>query len=194
MWRDITVAAIVLLVTSGLGLATNYLREKPLPLIRQAVLPADDPEANPTGQIAATAQEPASDAMQGGSAEDSGQSPPPRKGIALIDEVLHHLALGTAYFIDAREAHEYAEGHLRGALNLPSSAIYQNIDSIVGLVPPDGRVIVYCGGGQCEASHNVTDALRRDFGFTNVVIYEKGWEEVSQSGKFGDYIVGGDQP
>ena len=37
------------------------------------------------------------------------------------DFVLNHLANRTAFFIDARAHHEYVEGHLSGAINLPST-------------------------------------------------------------------------
>ncbi|MFQ5430533.1 MAG: rhodanese-like domain-containing protein [Phycisphaerae bacterium] len=127
---------------------------------------------------------------------DAPEAPPrARPGFILIDDVLSALADGSARFIDAREARDYDEGHLRGAIHLPSSAIYKNIDNVFNLgVMADDRVIVYCGGGECEASHNVADELRRSFNFTNVLIYEKGWEEIESSGRFNDYIETGGQP
>lgn len=127
--------------------------------------------------------------------EDSAKTDDPchpsksKPGFVLIDCVLNHIADGTATFIDAREAHDYEESRLRGAYHLPSSAIYDNIEGLYGIgVMEDNMVIVYCGGGNCEASHNVADALRNDFDFTNVVIYENGWEEVEASGRFNEYI------
>jgi rhodanese-related sulfurtransferase len=111
------------------------------------------------------------------------------------DAVIEHLANGTACFIDARERDDYDEGHLRGAVSLPSSAIYDNIEDVLGAIPPDSLVIVYCGGDGCEASHSVADALRRDYMYTNVHIHEKGWEEIeSRADEFGEYMVEGEEP
>ncbi|MCG8405888.1 MAG: rhodanese-like domain-containing protein [Phycisphaerales bacterium] len=115
-----------------------------------------------------------------------------KPGFVLIDCVLEHLANGTATFIDARESHDYDESRLLRAYHLPSSAIYDSIEGLYGIgVLEDQMLIIYCGGGNCEASHNVADALRNDFNFTNVFIYEKGWEEVEASGRFGEYIETG---
>jgi|CXWL01.1.fsa_nt_gi rhodanese-related sulfurtransferase len=110
------------------------------------------------------------------------------------DFVLDHLTNRTAFFIDARAHHEYVEGHLSGAISLPSDVIYKEINRILDVVPVVGKVIVYCGGGQCEASHNVANALRRDFGFTDVAIYENGWEEVFTSARFKQHIAAGEDP
>ena len=121
-------------------------------------------------------------------------APQVKPGFILIDEVLEGLVSGTAHFIDAREANDFEDGHIRGAVHLPSSAIFKNIDHVYEMgVDPTGKVIVYCGGGNCEASHNVADALRRDFAFDNVLIYENGWEEVEVSGRFEEFIeIGGE--
>lgn len=112
--------------------------------------------------------------------------------VAEIDCVLKHLGDQTAYLIDAREDGDYNEARLVGAIHIPSSAIYDNIENVMAVVPTkQDMLIVYCGGGQCEASKNVGIVLR-DFEYTNVWLYEKGWEEVEASGKFGDYIeIGG---
>lgn len=129
----------------------------------------------------------------GGDLPTSQPTTPP--GMIAIDEVLADLAAGSAHFIDAREEHDYQEGHIRGAILLPSSAIYERIDDVYGAgVSPEGKVIVYCGGGDCEASHNVADELRRSFGFTHVLVYENGWAEVESSGRFAEFISVGDEP
>lgn len=120
----------------------------------------------------------------------------PEEGTIQIDAVLEHLANGTAIFVDAREQNDFDESRLRGAVFVPASDIYQNVDNnllATGALVTN-TVIVYCGGGTCEASHNVADALRRDYQFENVLIYTNGWEEIESSGRFGDYIVVGAEP
>lgn len=108
--------------------------------------------------------------------------------VAELEFVLKHLANGTAFIVDARESGDFDSSHLTGAIHLPSSDIYGNIENVTAMVPlMDQLIIVYCGGGQCEASKNVGQVLR-DFNYSNVWLYENGWEEVEASGKFGDYI------
>ncbi|MCA9256316.1 MAG: rhodanese-like domain-containing protein [Phycisphaerales bacterium] len=112
--------------------------------------------------------------------------------VAEIECVLRHLADRDATIVDAREQHDYDEARLAGAIHVPSSAVYDNMDNLMAVVPvQDSLIIVYCGGGNCEASKNVGIVLR-DFGFTNVLLYENGWEEIEASGRFGDFIeIGG---
>lgn len=204
MWRDGLVALVILAGGAAAALAANALREKPLPLIRRDLQSLKvSPKTNAADQGAKDAAAAENDGQRDiANAADAMPSSPAdapvaREGpvkIITADAVIEHLTNGTAFFIDAREHHEYEEGHLQGAINLPSSAIYQQIDNVLSVVPADQAVVVYCGGGQCEASHNVADALVRDFGFINVSIYEKGWEEVTASGRFADRIHRGDQP
>jgi rhodanese-related sulfurtransferase len=112
--------------------------------------------------------------------------------VARIDCVLQHLGDRTAYIIDAREDGDFNEAHLMGAIHLPSSAIYDNIQNVMAVVPgKQDLIIVYCGGGHCEASKNVGLVLR-EFDYRNVWLYEQGWEEVESSNRFGDFIeIGG---
>lgn len=196
MLRDLGLCVIIVAVSSTLAVATNLLRERPLTWIREKLPESAAPATvRPTAQTADEAARGASDARPAKlDGETSEATSGAVQGVVMIDEVLEALATGSAYFIDAREPHEYAKGYLRGALHLPSSAIYQNIEGVLAVVPMDARVIVYCGGGQCEASHNVKDALRRDFGYSDVVIYEKGWEEAVSSDRFGDYLILEGQP
>ncbi len=116
--------------------------------------------------------------------------------IVPVDTVLEHLANQTARFIDARALGDYEEGHLYGSLHVPSTSIYESVEqNVLGVgVFEEDLVIVYCGGGDCEASHDVKDVLVNDFNFSNVEVFKAGWEAVESSEKFGDYIVTGSEP
>lgn len=46
--------------------------------------------------------------------------------------------------LDVREPHEYAAGHLEGAVNVPLSELRRRVDEI----PRDREVWVYCAAGQ----------------------------------------------
>jgi rhodanese-related sulfurtransferase len=164
--------AIILFISSAASVATNHMRAKPVtwfpddmprPIIKPTATLPGDGSGGPTTQVAA--------------------------GELTADAVLKHLTEGTAAFVDAREPHEFEEGHLRGSIHLPSSAVHANIDRVMSL-PQDRLVIIYCTGGECEASHAVQKAMA-EYGFTNVVIYSRGWEEIISCGKFGENIETG---
>ena len=176
MHRHLLTAILILIVGSTVAALTNITWHK-MDWLRRPIAPPQSP----------TQPNVNSDVLPGQPA-----TPP---GMITIDQVLADLAAGSAHFIDAREEHDYQEGHIRGAVLLPSSAIYERIDDVYGAgVSPEGKVIVYCGGGDCDASHNVADELRRSFGFTHVLIYENGWTEVESSGRFAEFISVGDEP
>lgn len=179
MHRHLLTAILILIAGSAAAVLANLTWHKLDWLRRPLAPPMTQP--SPTQPIA------------GGDVPTSQPAIPP--GMIAIDEVLADLAAGTAHFIDAREEHDYQEGHIRGAVHLPSSAIYERIDDVYGAgVSPEDKVIVYCGGGDCEASHNVVDELRRSFGFTHVLVYNNGWAEVESSGRFAEFISVGDEP
>ncbi|MBN2560712.1 MAG: rhodanese-like domain-containing protein [Phycisphaerae bacterium] len=112
---------------------------------------------------------------------------------ALTIELVHeYWRSETARFVDAREEREYVEGHLLGSTFLPASAVYERIESVTTMIQPDEKVIVFCAGNGCEAAHIVADVLQNDFHYTDVLVYEGGWEEILSSGKFNDCLVVGE--
>lgn len=84
-----------------------------------------------------------------------------------------------AFIIDARRSDQFAKGHIPGATNIYASEFAQNIPK-VGALPKDRLIVVYCDGGACELSHQLTADLKA-FGFTNVKIFSGGWEEWGES-------------
>ncbi len=59
-----------------------------------------------------------------------------------IDELAVHVA-GGARLIDVREPHEYAAGHVPGALSIPLAAVGDHLDDFRG----DGATYVICQAG-----------------------------------------------
>ena len=57
--------------------------------------------------------------------------------------------------VDVRGPGSYADGHVPGALNVPSSSI--DADVAAGL--PDGLIVVYCWGPGCNGAHRAAAAL-----------------------------------
>ena len=160
---------IIVLITSGIGVAVNEMRTT-TKIRPSAFVSAPKPEpAPPTGTGAASVT-----------------SQPVDPNTIVFDDVLKTYQSGISYIIDARKPEAYAKGHIKNAINLPSTAIFENIDFVIRNVPSTELVIVYCDGGNCEASHTVADALRNQFGFVNVKVYVKGWEELMTSPHFAE--------
>ena len=83
----------------------------------------------------------------------------------------HTLAGPTAaapLLLDVREPHEFAAGHLPGAVNLPLS----QLDARAAEVPATGAVVVYCQGGTRSAQ--AVARLQAGFGLGNLRSLEGG--------------------
>lgn len=76
-------------------------------------------------------------------------------------DLVRGLVENNAYIIDVRERGEYANGHIKSAVNIPLSEIRQRINEI----PKDKPVYLHCRTGQ--RSYNATLALQ-NLGFNNV--------------------------
>lgn len=91
-------------------------------------------------------------------------------------------ASGAALFIDARTRREYREGHLEGAIHLPFEAFLSSgRPDVLDFMPPEIPYFVYCGGGDCDASHKVREMLET-FGYFDVEVFEPGWPAIEEHG------------
>ena len=78
-------------------------------------------------------------------------------------------------FMDARDASHHAEGNIPGSINIDVQDFQANIPKVIGL-PREQPVVVYCGGGNCDLSHELANNLFA-LGFKKVFVYTGGWEE-----------------
>jgi rhodanese-related sulfurtransferase len=80
--------------------------------------------------------------------------------------------------VDVREAEDYRNGHLPGAVSIPRGALEMNIDDHT--TDEDRPVILYCGGG----SRGALSALSlQQMGYKNVkslVGGFRGWKEAER--------------
>lgn len=86
------------------------------------------------------------------------------------------------FWIDVRTAEEYAQGHIKGAINIPYEEIGGQISSITGDVDSDVRV--YCRTGR--RSGIAKDTLQ-GMGYANV-INEGGYEDLLKRKQAGEAI------
>lgn len=86
------------------------------------------------------------------------------------------MTAGGVLVIDVREAGEYAEGHIEGAINIPLRTLSQNLDK----VPTDRQVFVYCKSG-----HRAGMALASlgMLGYDNVTSFPPGWNGWTEAGE-----------
>ena len=89
-----------------------------------------------------------------------------------------------AYFVDARHEEEFNAGRIQYAAWLPatlfdtdSERAYAAVDSM----PPDATVIIYCVGGECDASKN-TAARLQALGFTDLRVMGVGYDQWVEAG------------
>lgn len=84
---------------------------------------------------------------------------------------------GLVTFIDARPQQEYEAGHIAFAASVPPNSISRGrlgeLMEITG-IGPASRVVIYCDGGSCDASHLVGLRLQ-EMGFTKIHIAIEGY-------------------
>lgn len=87
-------------------------------------------------------------------------------------EVADAMSKG-AVLVDARSADGYAEGHIEGAINIPSGD-----EAAFASLPEDKgtQLIFYCGGPKCKASTRGA-TMAKKMGFTQIAEYKGGYPE-----------------
>jgi len=95
-----------------------------------------------------------------------------RGEISLADAILLFLS-GQAVFVDAREAEEFALGHIEGALPLDPLSFGQEFPALRERM--EGKTVVtYCDGELCELSHELAEQLK-SMGLQDVRVLKNGW-------------------
>jgi rhodanese-related sulfurtransferase len=95
-----------------------------------------------------------------------------------VAEVNWRLGSGEKFLlVDVREDHEWANGHLPGAVHMGRGIIERDIET---RLPDTGaKLILYCGGGFRSAL--VADNLQK-MGYTNVESMDGGWRGWNEAG------------
>jgi len=88
---------------------------------------------------------------------------------------------GQALFVDIRDADEYAELHIAGAVNLPSDLLERQGNRVLEGISRDRRIVVYCGLANCNKGLMVAEKLQ-SLKFTNVSAFMDGFRAWDQAG------------
>ncbi|MFO7525545.1 MAG: rhodanese-like domain-containing protein [Ignavibacteriaceae bacterium] len=78
-------------------------------------------------------------------------------------------------FIDARPVEEFAEGHIKDAVNIP---FYQSeqYEDVLNNISKEEILVTYCSGEDCDLSIMLGDELFEK-GYTKVYIFYGGWND-----------------
>ena len=78
-------------------------------------------------------------------------------------------------WVDARPKARFDAGHIPGAILLNLEQWPDLIGSFLDAWEPDKTVVVYCDGGDCDASRAVADRLRDDYQVKAIYVLKGGW-------------------
>jgi len=145
-------AFIIVAVSAVFSFSYNVIRDNGLPLIAEKII------------------------VEGGqSAADSLLA----ETTIIFQPVMIDLAIAKEFydrgvlFIDARDDHEYREGHIAGARLAPA-----NPGEILRWTTADDPVVTYCSGGECDLSMNLSmNLMGEDWGFARVFVFDGGLPE-----------------
>ena len=196
--KDIVGGLLIMAVATGIGVAHNAVRGKPMTLVLRIPAPTAPKTTEAAKQRKPTAapeeaKPDASDDDLFSDAEDArGMAAVPNDipevtqeelvaGEVTMDRLHTILHAGTAILIDARSEHEFEEGHLPGAMNVPYEKLVEYSPKLVDFVPMDATVICYCRSVDCDLSDDLALELRL-MGYANVVLYRGGWDEWTEAG------------
>ena len=88
--------------------------------------------------------------------------------------ILEAANSGEAVVLDARTRVEFDLGHIPFAHHLPRAGFMAGKPELLEFYNHEQLFIVYCDGGNCEASEKVKEMLT-SYNFTNVKIFRAGW-------------------
>jgi len=88
---------------------------------------------------------------------------------------------GQALFVDARDAEEYAELHLPGAVNLNRERLDKEGSRALAGVPADREIVVYCGTVSCDAALRTAEKLQ-SLGYSRVLVFLGGFRAWDEAG------------
>jgi len=77
-------------------------------------------------------------------------------------------------WVDARPRDKFAAGHIEGALLLNEDEWTKLVPAFLDAWDPDHPIVVYCDGGNCEASHRVAQRIREELKIGNVHVLKGG--------------------
>ncbi len=88
---------------------------------------------------------------------------------------------GQTVFLDARPPAEYAELHIKGAINVPLDQPERLKEAGILGLPRDRRILVYCSDNRCDLALKMARHLQT-LGFTQVAAFLGGFSAWDEAG------------
>jgi len=154
---------LIIFISSLLGLITNYLNNRGIPLIKvERVLnwATDSSEIKNTEQII-------EDNHKTNSEDTFNEAK------AITFKQAYSLYNNNVLFVDARDYVEYEIGHIKGAISLPYFE-FDEYKSGLQSISKNTPLVVYCDGRDCDLSIMLGDKLF-EMGYKQVYIFFGGW-------------------
>ena len=136
--------------------------------------PADPVPADPTPAQTITDPDP--------SVPVSPLDAPVKDGHITLREAFELYEQGV-FFLDARHEEDFNAGHIEGAFWMPAArVITEEGRNDLSIIEPGGTVVIYCTGGDCDASENTAMRIER-MGFSfDIRIMGKGYTDWADAG------------
>lgn len=167
-----------------IGAADSWLRPTVITLKENATAAAQPPARGPERSDPGSSVPPEAKAVDPADAMTQASKSPPSATLGLMIDAKAAKALFDqgVIFLDARIQPEYDAGHVPQAYLLNSSLFgTPAADEAMKALDASQPVVIYCGGGDCDASKNVAILLQQA-GFKQLHIIEKGYPEWKELG------------
>jgi rhodanese-related sulfurtransferase len=170
-----------------IGFTYNYINPNGIPLIREErkITFAEDDTINAHSSLTIKNLPDAVSGHDNKQTKDSSINHSTKSNLSTTESFTKPLAIkiDKAYqlykqgvkFIDARMPEEYAEGHIKGAINIPFDGD-ENYRNILNSFSKDEILVTYCSGTECDLSVLLGDELFEK-GFKRVYIFFGGWND-----------------
>lgn len=107
---------------------------------------------------------------------DASKSNDQKAKVVTYEQILKIIDDPHFLLVDARHSEAWQKDRIGHSLNIypydDEEAVFHKILDL----PMNKKLVVYCDGGTCDASHKLADMMQ-SAGYTNVYIYIGGWDE-----------------
>jgi|TARA_R110000782_G_scaffold13976_23_gene41066 rhodanese-related sulfurtransferase len=168
-----------LLATGHQFVRTAWLGHPSIVLTRAAPTPDNTPLPAPVGTDPTPVQpDPVEMPDQPASPLDA----PVKDGSITLREAYELFEQGV-FFLDARHEEDFNAGHIEGAFWMPAARVTtEEGRTDLSIIEPGGTVVIYCTGGDCDASENTALRIER-MGFNfDIRILGKGYTDWVDAG------------
>lgn len=86
-----------------------------------------------------------------------------------------HTWSADVLWLDARQTNAYESAHYPGAKSLNEDDWESLLLPVLEAWRPGMKIVVYCDGLTCQASHDVADRLREETGWEDIYVLHGGW-------------------